>query len=330
MALYQRLKRQILSKVILVRIFLILLSLSGALALYFLLLRPLGRPLSTALPDHAGRTNFLLLGIAGGEHDGRDLTDTIIFASLDKSTGDALLISIPRDLWIPSLRAKINTAYHYGEEKQPGGGIVLAKSAISEAINQQVDYVAVINFSVFERAIDLVGGLNISVSHPFTDLKYPVPGREADPCESCRYQTVSFVAGPQHMDGATALKFVRSRNAEGDEGTDFARSVRQEKIISAFKQKLFSPQIIFNFKMVNQLKQIASQSIVSNITPELYTPLLKLAIKSSRARLRTTAITEPLVYNPPISAAQDYQWVLLPKDNKFQTIADYVTDLLEK
>ena len=323
MALYQRFKRQILSKVVLVRVFLILLILSGSLALYFLAIKPLSR-LTATLPDHAGRTNFLLLGIAGGNHGGSDLTDTIIFASINKSSGDALLVSIPRDLWIPSLRAKINTAYYYGEEKQPGkGGFILAKSAVSEVLNQPVDYVTVIDFSVFEKAIDTVGGLDITVDRSFTDLKYPVPGRESDPCQPCRYQTVSFSTGPQHMDGATALKYIRSRNAEGDEGTDFARSARQEKLISAFKQKLFSsPTKIF------QLKRVLSGGIITDISPDLYFQLARLALKSARTQLRTAAIVEPLVYNPPISAVQDYQWVLLPKDGDFSSLASYVKNLL--
>lgn len=323
MALYQRLKRQILSKVVFVRVSLVFLLLSCSLALLLLIIKPLSR-LTATLPDHTNRTNFLLLGIAGGNYDGSDLTDTIIFASVNKSTGDTLLVSVPRDLWIPSLRAKINTAYHYGEEKQPGsGGMVLAKSAISEALDQPVDYVALIDFSVFAKAIDAIGGVDITVDRQFTDLKYPVPGKEADPCEPCRYETIKFDQGLQHMDGAAALKYIRSRNAEGDEGTDFARSARQEKLISAFKQKLLSsPTKIF------QLKRILLEGIITDISPDLYFPLAKLAFKSARTQLRTTAITEPLVYNPPISATQDYQWVLLPPNGDFSMVASYVKNLL--
>lgn len=323
MALYQRLKRQILSKVVLVRVALVALSLCFFVTLYFLAVKPFGR-LASSLPNHSGRTNFLLLGIAGGNHEGADLTDTIIFASINNSTGDTLLVSIPRDLWIPSLRAKVNTAFHYGEEKQPGkGGFILAKSAISEAIDQPVDFVALINFSVFEKAIDTVEGIDIIVDHAFTDLKYPISGRETDPCEPCRYQTVSFSAGSQHLDGATALKFVRSRNAQGDEGTDFARSARQEKVISAFKQKLLSSPT-----KILQLKSVLSDGIVTDISPNLYFPLARLGLKVARTKLRVAAITEPLVYNPPVSALQDYQWVLLPKDNDFSVVASYIKDLL--
>lgn len=319
MALYQRFKRQILSKVVFVRIFLVLFLLSSSIALLFLLIKP-AKQLFTSLPTHADRTNFLLLGVAGGDHEGKDLTDTIIFASINNQTGDTALVSIPRDLWVPSIRAKINTAYHYGEERQPGvGGYLLAKSSITEITSQPVDFVVLIDFSGFAKAIDAIGGLDIQVDNSFTDTKFPIPGKETDPCEPCRYETITFTAGLQHMDGATALKFVRSRQAEGDEGTDFARSKRQEKLISAFKQKLItSPTKIF------QLKKVLSQSVVTDISPKLYFPLFKLGLKAARQPLRSFSLSEPLLSHPPISAAQDYQWVLLTNPK----VAEYIDSLL--
>lgn len=319
MALYQRLKRQILSKVVFVRVFLILLVLSSSLALLLLIIKP-AKQLFTSLPTHSGRTNFLLLGVAGGDHEGKDLTDTIIFASLDAHTGDTALISIPRDLWVPSIRAKINTAYHYGEKRQPGGGgYLLAKSSTSEVIGQPVDFVILIDFSGFAKAVDAVGGVDIQVDNSFTDTKFPIPGKETDPCEPCRYETITFTAGLQHMDGVTALKFVRSRQAEGDEGTDFARSKRQEKLISAFKQKIVStPTKIF------QLKRIFSQIIVTDISSNLYFPIFKLGLRAARQPLRSYSLSEPLLSHPSISAAQDYQWVLLTNPK----VAEYVGSLL--
>ena len=325
MALYQRLKRQILSKIILVRILLTLLLLSGFLASWFLVIRPLSRISFSSLPSHSNRTNFAILGISGGQHEGRDLTDTIIFVSIDQSTGDTVLLTIPRDLWIPSLRAKINTAYHYGEKRQPGaGGLILAKSALSEVLGQPVDFALLIDFSGFIQAIDAMGGIDITVEKAFIDSKFPIPGKENDPCDTCRYEMVNFTAGLQHMDGATALKFVRSRNADGDEGTDFARSARQEKLISAFKQKVLSSPTKFF-----QLKNIFLEGVVTDIPPDTYFSLAKLGFKSTRKNPRAFTISEPLVYNPPVSAAQDYQWVLLPKDNNFSSLSNYVTGLLD-
>src|SRR5205823_3687767 len=69
------------------------------------------------------QVNILLLGIGGGIHEGPDLTDTIIYANLDPEKKKVTLVSIPRDVWIPPLNAKINAAYTYSEEKQKGMGL---------------------------------------------------------------------------------------------------------------------------------------------------------------------------------------------------------------
>ena len=101
----------------------------------------------------------------------------------------------------------------------------------------QVPYFAVMDFSGFEKAIDQVGGVDVTVDRTFTDYQYPDSGTGYLPPQT-------FTAGPQHMDGARALIFARSRHAAGVEGSDFARSQRQQKIIDAFKQKVLSMNLV--------------------------------------------------------------------------------------
>lgn len=72
---------------------------------------------TSSLSSQNNRTNFLILGISGGSHEGSNLTDTMMFISTDKTTADTVMLSIPRDIWLDSLKAKINSAYYYGEEK---------------------------------------------------------------------------------------------------------------------------------------------------------------------------------------------------------------------
>src|SRR4030067_2540395 len=72
----------------------------------------------SGIDSDKGRTNVLLMGIGGKGHEGPDLTDTIILASIDKGAKDVVLISIPRDLWVPNLSAKINSAYAYGQDEK--------------------------------------------------------------------------------------------------------------------------------------------------------------------------------------------------------------------
>src|SRR3989344_8965215 len=76
--------------------------------------------------------NVLILGTGGGQHEGPDLTDTIIFASIDSSKNKVTLVSIPRDLWITDLNARINTAYSNAEAKRKGAGILVANTVVED------------------------------------------------------------------------------------------------------------------------------------------------------------------------------------------------------
>ncbi len=194
------------------------------------------------------RTNILLMGIGGGNHEGPDLTDTMLVMSINQANNSMALISVPRDIWSDTLKDKVNSAYHYGEEKKKGGGMTLAKAIIEDVVGVPIHYAVVIDFSQFQKVIDLVGGIDINVPVAFTDNQFPIAGRENDPCDgdpnfACRYQTIHFDKGLQHMSGERALDYVRSRHAEGEEGTDFARNRRQQDLMVALKQKLVKPSI---------------------------------------------------------------------------------------
>lgn len=307
-----------------------------SLPLIFLLTRAftLVSPPQSVLQTTDGRTNFLLLGMGGAGHEAPELTDTLIFLSLNPATRDVILISIPRDVWIPSLRAKINTAYFYGENKRPGGGLILAKAAAAEFLNQPIHYAAAINFAAFVQAIDLVGGIDIDVPVTFDDLKYPIPGKETDPTETNRYQRLHFDAGLHRFDGDTALKYVRSRNAEGEQGTDFARSRRQRQVITAFKDKLLSPSLLFRPSRLRALYRIFSTAVIHDFgTPDILA-LAKLApgfktdqIRSGLLDTGDTSTDRPgLLVHPPQSSRYDYQWVLVSKDpSQFR---DSITNLI--
>jgi len=245
---------------------------------------------------HEGRTNFLLLGINGREASGADLTDTIIFVSLNTENGKAVLISVPRDFWVKEIQAKVNTAYHYG-------GFALAKKTVAEILGQPIDYIFVLDFDGFERAVDILGGVEVEVGRSFDDYQYPIAGKEKDLCNGdkefkCRYEHIHFEVGKQLMDGKTALKYVRSRNAEGEEGTDFARSLRQQKFLEAFRQKLISPQVYLQPKKLYLLSQVFQNSVEMDVSCGQYGDLALLATKINWRMMKTGTLSDDLVVHP--------------------------------
>jgi polyisoprenyl-teichoic acid--peptidoglycan teichoic acid transferase len=300
------------------------------------LVKTLMSPLGT-IRGLNGRTNIAIFGMAGGTHDGPDLTDSIIFLSVDSVKKDVVLVSLPRDLWLPSLKAKINTAYHYGEEKKPGGGLILAKSAVSEVVGQPVQYAAVIDFTGFRDIIDQIGGVEVVVDKAFVDKEFPVAGKENDMCDgdptlACRYQTVEFVSGKQHMDGTRALIYVRSRHAADDEGTDFARSRRQQEVIAALKEKILTMQLWRQPGKVMDLITIVDKYVKSDLSL-----LEKVAFGKMFIDMRNSAVRKLVMdsgdiqqkkkgylMNPPVWE-YDGAWVLIPRAKDFSEIQAYIS-----
>jgi len=286
----------------------------------------------TKIKSQEGRTNLLILGKGGEGHEAPDLTDTIIFASVNHKRKSLTLISLPRDIWIPDLRAKLNSVYYWGNKRKEKGGIILAKATVEEILGQPVHYALVVDFSGFTKIIDVLGGIDVNVEKSFVDEKYPIPGREKDVCDGdpefrCRYETVRFEKGIQHMDGATALKFVRSRNAQGDEGTDFARAKRQQKVLAAIKDKVLSHEILFSPKKLLELKKTVSESIESDLTPSAFAILARRVI-TSRDSITSEVIPEDFLFRPPYLPEYDNLYVFIPKDGNWDKVHEWVLGLI--
>lgn len=296
--------------------------------------------------------NILLLGIGGGTHEGPDLTDTVIFANIKPSKNEVNLISVPRDLWMPELAYKINSVYAIYQEK--GQGIPQTKKIIEKVLGQQIDYAVVVNFSGFVKLVDTIGGIEINVQRAFDDREYPIEGKENDLCGAnpdqlprlstasaqfeafpCRYKHIRFEQGIQHMDGETALEFVRSRHAIGDEGTDFARSQRQHLVISAVKDKVFSLGIILNPVKTLSIYNLIKDNVNTDIQTDEFDDFIKLAQKMKNSKTKNyvldtgddKALRSGLLVNPQDFWDYKNQWVLIPRSGNgdFSEIQKYIS-----
>lgn len=215
--------------------------------------------------ESSGQVNVLLLGIGGPGHDGPYLSDTIILAQLRPKEKKATLISIPRDYLVNTKelgQRKINAVFAESYEKnkdwdKAGENI---RNVVSKMSGLDIPYFAVVDFQGFEKTIDLLGGVDITVERTFTDYTYPNTKFGYLPA-------VTFTEGHEHMDGERALIFARSRHAAGEEGTDFARSLRQQKIINAAKEKIKALNIVADAGKINELFTIVGEHFHTNMTP---------------------------------------------------------------
>lgn len=292
------------------------------------------------LRSQDNRTNVLILGLGGPKNEPSGLTDTIIFFSIDHANKNSLLLSLPRDIWIPQMRAKLNTAYYYGNRSE-GLGMEWTKGFVSGILGQPIHHTVVVSFDGFVKIIDLLGGVNINMEKGFTDTRYPIPGKEDDFCGGnpetlCRYETISFNKGVHHLDGQTALKFARSRHSEGNEGGDFARAVRQQKVILALKEKILSPAVFLNPVKVNSMIEAVTDSLETDI-PQTHIGLLaRLVLDLDKERIYSQILGQEekdktgLLVNPPISNEHDKQWVLVPRTGSWEETQKWVVCLLTK
>ena len=282
------------------------------------------------MKESGGRTNIVLLGIAGGTHAGSDLTDTIIVLSLTSEAPSLAMISVPRDIWSETLKDKINSAYHYGEAKKAGGGLILAKAILSDVVGLPIHYGVVVDFSGFQDMIDLVGGIELTVPQSFTDTEFPIPGKEDDPCDgdptyACRFVAVHFDEGSQRMDGERALIYVRSRHGEGEEGSDFARTRRQQDVMIALREQLSDPGVWTSPQRIAPLVDAFKKTVETDMNIGELATVGKLTSRIPPEQILRVSI-EPLLTVPPISWYGRY--VLLPVES-FSQIHEYIASQIE-
>jgi anionic cell wall polymer biosynthesis LytR-Cps2A-Psr (LCP) family protein len=290
------------------------------------------------LPDYGvsqveGKTAILLLGRGGILNDTPNLTDTMIVAVFDQKKNTINLISIPRDIWSETLKAKINHAYLVGREKGRIEAFSLAKQEARVVVGFPIQYAAVLDYSGFIGIVDALGGVDVTVSKGFTDNRYPLFGKENDPCNgdktfACRYETITFTEGVAHMDGATALKYVRSRHSlDPNEGNDLARAARQQEVISAIQSKALSVETMTSIPRIIAVRDAVFSSIETDILPEEGAVLARFLLKN-RGTLATHVIDSTYLYSPPIKKAPNKQFIFLPKGGNWSSVHEWVNSIL--
>jgi len=291
------------------------------------------------LKEEDGRVNALVLGLDTRASGALRNTDTILIGSISATEGDPALISIPRDFWLNlapyCAPFKINSAYSCGGTQKNGSfdedkGIAFAKGKIEEVLGIKIPYWVVVDFSGFKDIIDTLGGIQVCVDTAFSDYSYPNAGHEADPIISHRYKILHFKKGCQMMDGETALEYARSRKGTNGEGSDFARVRRQQKVITAVKDKVFSLNLLLNPGKLVKLYQQFSAVVKTNVGLGEIQRLLEVVGRLGDVSKARSLVLDPvsgLVYHPSDALYGGY--VIIPSGGSgFSKIHQAVQKLL--
>lgn len=301
-----------------------------------------------------GRTNILVMGSDkrdAGAESGRLLTDTMMIISIGSTDNDIVMISLPRDLWVANYNCttdicggalyestKLNAVYEFG-----GAGEL--KKVVQQITGIPIHYHVLVTFDLFEQAIAVLGGVDVNVENAFTDTGYPIEDMENSLCgikpkeaakltESdfpCRWKTISFKTGIQAMDSKTALEFARSRHGDNNEGTDFARAKRQQKIIVAIKDKVLSMQTLFNPIKLKGLYDAYAQNVDTNMDLKTLESFYLLSQQVNFDKTVSVVLDNNseadkggLLYSPIDTTLYGGAWVLIPRTGDFSQIHAYM------
>ncbi|GAB4581689.1 MAG: LCP family protein [Anaerolineales bacterium] len=274
-----------------------------------------GNNLGYAAWDGAERVTILVMGLdyrdwEAGE--GAPRTDTMILLTIDPLSKTAGMLSIPRDLFvsIPGFNyERINTAYRQGEifeyPGDPGGGPGLAIDTVEQLLGVPINYYALVDFYVFERVIDEIGGVTLTVTEPI--LVDPIGEKIPRVIQPGKYT----------FPGDMLLAYARARKTEGG---DFDRARRQQEVIIGIRNRLLEDIPGFIAKAPILYAELA-EGVATNMTLEDAIRLGLLAADIPLDNIRKGSIGEEhiIFFTTPTG-----DQVLKPRPDAIRELRDYI------
>ncbi len=209
--------------------------------------------------DGQSRYTIIVAGLDRREDQSNEpvRTDSLMLVSIDPRTMSIGLLSIPRDLWveIPGQveRDRINRAFFLGEVRGKGGGPRLLQQTVSWNLGMRVHNYVLVDFRVLVDAVDLLGGIEVTIDYTINDERYPDKNYGYDP--------FYLAPGTHVLDGDDALRFARTRHGNND----VLRAGRQQQVLSGIRNRVLS---------INFLELIAQMpALLSSLSTNLQTGL---------------------------------------------------------
>lgn len=271
--------------------------------------------------DSFGRSNILLFGTSedsiAHENAGADLTDSMIVLSIDQNQKNAVMFSVPRDLWVDygqsclaGYSGKINSLYGCakdGASEQSGANKL--RQVVGEIFGLDIQYYAKVNYTAVKDAVDAVGGITVTIDSDDPrgvfdpNFDWQCGATQAERIEKCppNGHLVEYENGPATLDGEHALALARARNAAGGyglSGGNFDREQYQQKIILAIKDKAVSAGTLANPVAVSGLIDSVGRNVQTNFETGEIKTLVDLAGAINQASIRTINLVDedkPLV-----------------------------------
>jgi LCP family protein required for cell wall assembly len=271
--------------------------------------------------DGKEQLNILLIGTDQRPREGTYNTDTLIVVSIDPLTRQVAMFSLPRDTvdvpvppgpaqqafgsvypkkinaWFTAVRNRADL--FAGTDRTRGyNGL---KAIIGNLYGLEIKYFVEVNFEGFIKVVDAVGGVTINVQIPVVDDRFPGEGG--------RLERIYIPSGIQHMDGAQALRYARSRHTS----TDFDRAQRQQRVLISLRDQADPQELIPHLpELVNALKQ----AVRTDIPIDQLDELLGLASEIDTKNIRSFVFAPPLYQQEFQSSPRGY--IIVPYVDKIR------------
>ena len=268
--------------------------------------------------DANGRTNVLVFGTEGynmngdsgdGQHDGAQLTDSIMVVSFDQDTKDVALLSLPRDLKVPMAcsAGKVNEVFWCnnpdGDDEEAGAKALMKQ--IGSVLGIDFQYYAHVNWASLIDIIDTLGGITVTLDEDINDIYYT--------------GAVAQAGEPITVNGEQALGLARARH--GTMGGDFTRGNTQQKIVEAIVEKILNTGVGMNEAL--GLMNILGDNLRSNFSADNIKAAVRLASGFNLSNIRqvplvdygqgisyfTTATINEISYVIPSSGNENYEQI---------------------
>ncbi|MEX0896137.1 MAG: LCP family protein [Patescibacteria group bacterium] len=287
----------------------------------------------------SGKTIVLILGVDTVDNkQAPPLTDTMLLVSIDSEANQFTSLPLPRDLWSEAYQTKFNALYHYGFERYPARPEQFVEEVITEVTTVPIDYTVVISLDSVAEIIDLAGGLEIDIPTGFVDERFPRSDitLESATSEAEIYKTVTFSAGQTVLSGERTLEYIRSRNSEGDTGTDEDRGRRQQLVVSSLVSQLSDPKLYLDRPELLAQLYLWYDSRLDQQLPITHAGALALQLLAERTTPQFSQQQLPIypdsehgiIENPPLSTQYQGQWVYQIRDSA--DFRQYVQETLLK
>jgi LCP family protein required for cell wall assembly len=284
----------------------------------------------TPPPDLRKRFNILLIGADQRPSENTYNTDTMIVVSVDPQSNQIAMFSLPRDMVdipVPSgpaqnvfgstysgkingfLRANLGRSDLWPGPKKRSGYTAL-KSILGNLYGIDINYFVEVNFSGFRQVVDALGGVSINVQVPVVDDDYPLGGGNKG--------RVYIPAGYQHMDGAEALIYARSRHGSND----FDRAARQQKVLISLREQTDPAAMLPKLdELISALENAVQTDIPQSVLPQF----MSVASQIDTKNIRSFVFAPPL-YGREVTSGDPRGYVIEPDVQRMRkAVADAFT-----